>query len=340
MSRSFPVAWYPILESRALTGRPRAVRRCGQDLVLYRRRSDGAAVALRDRCPHRGVRLSRGRVDGDGLRCAYHGFLFEADGTCSDIPCDGPGAHISPKMCAPAHEVREQAGLIWLRHGPAARAPVDLAGLEDTGCGASGAMDWPFSLLRSVESNFDLHHAPHLHRGILPGAGPRMVQPHCEVHDGRIELTGRLEHADGRGMDVLVRHQFPSVTYFRLARSLSFTVFDAPIDDDNTWRLARYHQDFLPVPGLGHLLARLLVWFEWTVVQRRQDLPMVETMRPRRYTPGCDRLVRADVGVAQYRKLYRAAVSDEHAPPITLSSSRAAAETPDALQPGHAPSPL
>ncbi len=59
------------------------------------------------------------------------------------------------------------------------------------------------------------------------------------------------------------------------------------------------------VPGLGKLVSWLAVLLEWRYVQRRQDLPVVETMTPKVPTEGCDKLVRADVGTARYLRLRR-----------------------------------
>jgi phenylpropionate dioxygenase-like ring-hydroxylating dioxygenase large terminal subunit len=54
--------------------------------VLLYRREDGTAVALENRCPHRGAPLTLGCLKGDDVQCGYHGFRFAADGTCIDVP--------------------------------------------------------------------------------------------------------------------------------------------------------------------------------------------------------------------------------------------------------------
>jgi phenylpropionate dioxygenase-like ring-hydroxylating dioxygenase large terminal subunit len=82
--------------------------------VLLYRREDGTAVALENRCPHRGAPLSLGCLKGDDVQCGYHGFRFASDGTCIDIP--------SMKTPPASAKVRsfpliEQAPYVWIYLG-------------------------------------------------------------------------------------------------------------------------------------------------------------------------------------------------------------------------------
>ena len=78
-------AWYVAAWSSEITSSPIARTILGQNVVLYRD-ANGAPVALANRCPHRGLPLAMGSVDGDDIRCAYHGFVFGSDGRCRHIP--------------------------------------------------------------------------------------------------------------------------------------------------------------------------------------------------------------------------------------------------------------
>ncbi|NIR37137.1 MAG: Rieske 2Fe-2S domain-containing protein, partial [Actinobacteria bacterium] len=91
--------------------------------VLYRKR-DGAAVAMRDQCPHRKVPLSRGRVVGDDIECGYHGMTFGPEGRCVRIPGQ---SRIPPAAKVASYPVTESMGLVWLWLGEreqAAATPV------------------------------------------------------------------------------------------------------------------------------------------------------------------------------------------------------------------------
>lgn len=83
---TFPVDnWYVVASSEEIGPRPLARTICGRALVLYRT-TDGTAVAMDDRCPHRGYPLSAGSVCGDQIQCGYHGLRFAADGECVWAP--------------------------------------------------------------------------------------------------------------------------------------------------------------------------------------------------------------------------------------------------------------
>src|SRR5215218_4818076 len=104
--------WYVACQSADLSHQPLARNVLGVPLVLFR---DGAgkAAALLDRCPHRNVPLSLGRVVAGGrLECAYHGWQFEDGGRCTHIP--GLLAGESRERRAPAVAVRERDGFIWV----------------------------------------------------------------------------------------------------------------------------------------------------------------------------------------------------------------------------------
>ncbi|MHB1252226.1 MAG: Rieske 2Fe-2S domain-containing protein, partial [Acidimicrobiales bacterium] len=84
-------AWHPLCRSSDVTGDPRSFRLLNEDYVVYRL-DDGAVSVFRDRCPHRRAPLSLGACEGATLRCAYHGWVFDAQGACVEIPALGEGA--------------------------------------------------------------------------------------------------------------------------------------------------------------------------------------------------------------------------------------------------------
>jgi phenylpropionate dioxygenase-like ring-hydroxylating dioxygenase large terminal subunit len=94
----------------------------GQPLVIYRG-DNGKIVALEDRCVHRMAPLSLGRIEGNNLRCMYHGLLFDQTGKAIEIPGQDT---IPSRACVKCHAVEEQSGWIWVWMGDADQADLGL----------------------------------------------------------------------------------------------------------------------------------------------------------------------------------------------------------------------
>jgi len=93
-----------------------------EPVVLYRK-EDGTPVALEDRCCHRQLPLSMGKVEGNDLRCGYHGLKFDASGTCIEIPGQ---ASIPPQAKVRGYPVLERYNWVWIWMGDAAKADPKL----------------------------------------------------------------------------------------------------------------------------------------------------------------------------------------------------------------------
>jgi nitrite reductase/ring-hydroxylating ferredoxin subunit len=320
---ALPNRWYGIARSQSVGSRPLAVQRFGLPLVLWRQRN-GQAVAMLDRCPHRGAALSLGRTDGDALRCGYHGFRFDPSGACTDMPCEGSAARIPAGMTVPVFALREGHGLLWLWWG----APPEALGLSSlpplpwqpqTPSGpdvASAVMDyeWPVPFHLAVESNFDGAHAPILHGGAfgVPLLGQLTLMESIEAApepDGvRMRATLRDPHGKSAKTFALEMHvNLSGVSLIQLDRYMTLISIDAPIDGERTWRCLFHLRPSGATPIIGNLLVKLLQLVDYHLTQVRQDLPTVRSLRVP--VPGVygDRLVRADAGLAKFVHLRRKA---------------------------------
>lgn len=108
--------WYACEFSRSVTTQPKQILMLKQRFVLYRTAA-GDIVALDDQCPHRGAALSLGKLENDCLRCPYHGWAFNANGHCIDIPSLGQNAILPPKAQVKTYPVQEKYGYVWLFYG-------------------------------------------------------------------------------------------------------------------------------------------------------------------------------------------------------------------------------
>lgn len=128
MGQMFRFFWQPALLSRELPEPdcpPRRVKILNTDMVAIRD-SDGRAQLITPTCPHRGANLFFGRVEEGGIRCAYHGWKFDADGNCLDIPTlpdNGQREKMCKKIKLQTYPTREAGGLIWVYLGPEEMMP-------------------------------------------------------------------------------------------------------------------------------------------------------------------------------------------------------------------------
>lgn len=186
--------WHPVADAASIGDAPRAVTLLGQPLVLWRDEA-GALHAFADRCPHRGTRLSLGRVCGARLECAYHGWQFSGDGACVHIPAlphfEPPSSHR-----ATAHAVTLAHGLVWVRlaaQGAPAPQPFDAESDDRLRKLLAGPYDVGTSAPRIVENFLDMSHFGFVHEGLL-GDREHTEMPAFEVSVGPdgVHATGCL----------------------------------------------------------------------------------------------------------------------------------------------------
>ena len=157
--------WHPVAATAELLERPtKAVRILGEDLVLYRTPS-GEYGTTAQRCPHRAMDMLYGIPEQDGLRCAYHGWLFDREGQCIEQPAEPPGSRFKDKVRIGAYPALELGGLIWTYLGPAP-APLlprwDLLVWGNVTKQISTAV-LPCNWLQCVDNGLDQTHVEHLH---------------------------------------------------------------------------------------------------------------------------------------------------------------------------------
>jgi 5,5'-dehydrodivanillate O-demethylase len=117
--------WHVVAAASDLTEEKpkRKVRVLGEDLVLYRDRS-GTYGLVAEHCSHRGASLYYGFVEDDGIRCAYHGWKYDACGKCLEQPFESPEAGFKEKISHPAYPVKKLAGLLFAYMGPPEKKPL------------------------------------------------------------------------------------------------------------------------------------------------------------------------------------------------------------------------
>jgi phenylpropionate dioxygenase-like ring-hydroxylating dioxygenase large terminal subunit len=114
--------WQPICFADELKDLPQRVKILGEDLVVFRDFS-GAVGLLELHCPHRGTSLEFGLVAEHGIRCCYHGWLFDVDGTILETPGEPATSTLKDRLCHGAYPTHEAHGMVFAYLGPPAEQP-------------------------------------------------------------------------------------------------------------------------------------------------------------------------------------------------------------------------
>jgi 5,5'-dehydrodivanillate O-demethylase len=270
--------WYPVAISSQLPRCDlRKVRLLGADLVLYRL-ADGTPHLLDDRCPHRGTALSYGIVEDTGLRCPYHGWLFDGRGSCLEQPGEPPSTTFANRVRARAYAVQELGGLIFAYLGP---EPAPTLPRYDLFCWDDAIRDIgyatiPCNFVQIMENGVDLDHVAWLHGRLsrwLAGRGvadeiPQMFtrrnrEVAFEATDYGILMRRQLEGQDSSADDWSIGHPlvFPNLLRLGGGGSYGFHI-RVPVDDETTWVLwyTAYRPGGLPLADPGPVTCYEVPW--------------------------------------------------------------------------------
>jgi phthalate 4,5-dioxygenase len=177
MGNLFRRFWLPLFLSSELPendGPPLRTRILGEDLVGYRD-SNGHVGVLDAYCPHRRAPLFYGRNEECGLRCVYHGWKFDADGTCLDMPSEPPESDFKDRLTIKAYATYETGGLVWIYMGPREKQPERPPMLEWTELPPSRrrVIKWfhENNYMQGIEGDIDTAHVSFLHSDNRVSAG-------------------------------------------------------------------------------------------------------------------------------------------------------------------------
>jgi len=162
--------WYHAAVSSSVpAGGLKSITLCGEPVVLARG-ADGVAYALRDICPHRGIPLSDGRMCGNEVECCYHGWKFNQQGQCTDIPSltsdqRGEGGFDIAKVKVKRYPLREVAGQIFVWLGDAEADDTLLPHMPlTTPPNMTESMMFPCFIDHAVVGLMDPAHGPFVHQ--------------------------------------------------------------------------------------------------------------------------------------------------------------------------------
>jgi 5,5'-dehydrodivanillate O-demethylase len=175
--------WQPVALARELVpGKARLIRIMGEDLTLYRGEG-GAPHLVASRCAHRSTLLYIGWVEGDCIRCRYHGWKFDGSGQCVEMLAEDPS--FPPKVRILSYPTREYGGLIFAYMGEGAppafwgKAELD----RDYGVKWAISMTWPCNWFQRIENSLDAAHVSFVHQDSAFGDYVTATAPTLEYEE-------------------------------------------------------------------------------------------------------------------------------------------------------------
>lgn len=242
--------WYIGAESSAVRRRPVALTLSGERIVLFRD-SAGRAQVLEDRCAHRNMALSRGKVVDGRIECPYHGWQYAGDGLCTHVPSLGASARL-PRHCVRAFPTRESDGYIWIYPGesvPSAE-PFRFPHCDEKG--------WTTFRMRTrfagtvencLENFLDCPHTAYVHRGWFRSGQARELRAITRETGSEVEvefqdepinssLVFRIVAPAGGPLRHTDRFIMPNISRvdYRFSQTHHFVITSqcTPIGDDET----------------------------------------------------------------------------------------------------------
>jgi phenylpropionate dioxygenase-like ring-hydroxylating dioxygenase large terminal subunit len=227
--------WTPALRSEELPGPdcpPVRIRLLGENLIAFRTTS-GAVGMVANACPHRGASMFFGRNEEEGLRCVYHGWKFDVEGACVDMPSEPPESNFRGKVRIQAYPARERNGIVWAYLGPR-QVPPSLPDLEANmieGAYNVGVLKRNCNWMQGLEGELDTVHQAFLHNGAV------------KVDNTR---PGTFNHYISRTRDA-------QMSVRETDYGTSYGVYRPAEDDTQYWRIAHFLFPFFPMNPTGIL---------------------------------------------------------------------------------------
>lgn len=301
-------AWYVVCEAAELASRPLQRTLFGTPLALFRG-AGGEPVALVDRCAHRNVPISGGRVVHGEIECPYHGWRFDNAGLCRAVPAllaeaTGKGRKIAK------HATRERQGFVWVYGEPdvePSHEPYVLPHLADSRYGiVRYAQNFDATLHATAENILDVPHTAFLHRGLFRGAGKRnKIKAEVRRSATSVEaeyigeprpsgIAGRLLAPQGGTVRHVDRFQLPSIAQveYGLGETSHIVITNllTPMDASQT---AMFSVIAFRLPLASGVVGRILTPLAKRIVGQDATILRLQTENIRRF--GGERFVSTDV---------------------------------------------
>jgi nitrite reductase/ring-hydroxylating ferredoxin subunit len=325
--------WHPVALSSEIDDLPFAVRALSEDLILFRM-PNGKPGLVHARCCHRGTSLLYGKVEERGIRCCYHGWLFDTEGLCLEQPCEPNGGTKLQNYRQPWYPVEERYGLVFAYMGPLDRQPplphYDV--LEDLpddmilvtngdSVGSGGPDRMPCNWFQTHENVMDPFHVFVLHSSFSTQQFHEMMAVPPEISFEPTEygmFSVQLRKlGDGRVLRRITEVVLPNIRivadpFLRTFAKSDNIAWTLPIDERMTriFTVFAWRKD-LPVPAFGKMpMYNGKTWFQLDA-EGHQRFPgdyEAQVGQGDITAHSEEHLATSDRGIAMFRRYFRDAV--------------------------------
>ena len=315
-----PNQWYVVLDSTQVKIKPVGVTRMGEKLVFWRD-ATGKVTCLRDRCVHRSVALSRGKVLSNGmLQCPFHGFEYEARGKVTKITANGKDAPVPERFKVHSYPTHEAHGFIWIWWGE--NPPADLPAprffddLDSTFSYGQVRDPWDAHYSRVIENQLDVVHLPFVHynsigrgnRALVDGPVVKWADDDRFCHfvynrmdDGTPPRRSNEMPEPDPERDYHLCFIYPNIWQNYISDDVRVMAAFVPVDDEHTLLYLRFYKRFMRVQVLRGLINWLAGYFNLYVAH--QDQRVVVTQEPKPSALKMDeKLIQGDRPIIEYRR--------------------------------------
>jgi phenylpropionate dioxygenase-like ring-hydroxylating dioxygenase large terminal subunit len=311
-----PNQWYVILESKELKrNKPLRLKRLNEDLVLWRDKED-QVCCIADRCCHRGVSLSCGKIIDGSLECPFHGFIYDKSGKVKIIPANGKNRSVPETMFVRAFKTFESFGLIWLWWGDIDKATNEPFFFSELGDFSYATLKdhWNVHYSRAIENQLDVVHLPFVHRTTIGRGNKTLVNGPVVIRENTL-ITFYVYNVEDDGKTIPLKpdeipdyeklfhlqFHFPNIWQNFISDKLRIFAAFVPVDEENSIIYVRYYQRMVRIPLLKELFNFL--GNVTNLIILRQDKRVVITQLPKKSELKMDeRLIMGDKPIIEYRK--------------------------------------
>jgi 5,5'-dehydrodivanillate O-demethylase len=330
--------WFPVYRAGMLAaGSAMPIRILSEDFTLYRGQ-DGAPHVVAQRCPHRGTQLSIGFVEDGCVRCLYHGWKFDGDGKCVEMPAES--ADFAAKVRIRACPTREHLGLIFAYFGPGdPPAFPPIPAFEGDGLIENTENLLPCNFFQGWENDWDEYHATWTHRIGGVHIEPELSAETFDETDFGVVRHGRKADGSTRVAAFIfpttIRLTVPSPSWLRYRNAgpqlREVYIIHTPVDDVNQIMFQAQHVKGAPAERAAYLehyaefrrllearpareIAAEILAGERTLaeVQATGEFPFMAWIEDQCAQPGqgaiadrsVERLGRSDKGIIALRKIW------------------------------------